>query len=69
MLVHLFDIERDPYEKLDLKGRYPEVLKRMMTKIEDYRSASYPPHGFAGNSESSVPEEFSMPKVWRPWLD
>ncbi len=69
MLVHLFDVERDPYEKLDLKSRYPEVLKRMMAKIEAYRAASYPPHGFAGNSETSVPEEFTMPKIWRPWLD
>jgi arylsulfatase A-like enzyme len=69
MLIHLFDIEADPYEKMDVKGRHPAVLNRMMAKIETYRAASHPPHGFAGNSETSVPEEFSMPKVWRPWLD
>lgn len=69
MLIHLFDIEADPYEKKDLKDRHPEVLKKMMAKIEAYREASYPPHGFAGNSETSVPEEFTMPKIWRPWLD
>lgn len=69
MLIHLFDIEADPYEKTDLKDRHPEVLKKMVAKIEAYRAASYPPHGFAGNSETSVPEEFTMPKIWRPWLD
>ena len=69
MLVQLFDIEADPYEKTDVKDRHPAVLNRMMAKIETYRAASHPPHGFAGNSETSVPEEFSMPKVWRPWLD
>ena len=69
MLVHLFDIEADPHEKTDLKDRHPKVLETMMAKIEAYRAASYPPHGFAGNSETSVPEEFTMPKIWRPWLD
>lgn len=69
MLVHLFDIEADPYEKEDLKKRHPKVLKRIMAKIEAYRKSSYPPHGIAGNSETSVPEEFTMPKIWRPWLD
>lgn len=69
MLVHLFDIEADPYEKTDLKDRHPAVLNRMMAKIEAYRAASHPAYGFAGNSETSAPAEFSMPKVWIPWLD
>ena len=69
MQVYLFDIKTDPYEKTDLKKKRPKVFKKMMSKIEAYRKASYPPHGFAGNTETSAPEEFTMPKVWRPWLD
>ncbi len=68
-LVHLFDIETDPFEKKDLKDDHPKVLKRMMAKIEAYRAASVKPYGNASNGESTVPENFTLPKVWGPWLD
>lgn len=67
--VHLFDVEADPFEHNDLKDRHPKVVKKMMSRIADYRAASVQPHGNASNGESSVPEEFTLPKVWGPWLD
>ena len=67
--VHLFDVNADPFELTDLKDRHLKVLKKMMAKIAAYRAASVKPHGDASNADSSVPEGFTLPEVWGPWLD
>lgn len=69
MLVHLFNIDSDPYEKTDLKDRHPKILQKLMAKVEMYRAKSHKPHGNAANGEGTVPGSFTLPNVWRPWLD
>ena len=68
-LVHLFNVEVDPFEKKDLIDRHPKIVEKMLSKITVYLAASVEPHGDASNGETSVPEGFELPKVWDPWLD
>ena len=35
----LFDIEKDPLEKKDLKDEKPDVVKDLLAKIRDWQSA------------------------------
>jgi hypothetical protein len=63
----LFDLEADPYEHHDVKDKYPDVLKQMMARLEEYRKslvpAQWPPH-----DPASFPENFNG--TWSPgWCD
>lgn len=68
-LIHLFDLEADPYEKKDLKEKYPKRTQKMLARIDELLEESVEPLGNASNGESTVPAGFNLPKVWRPWLD
>jgi arylsulfatase A-like enzyme len=67
--VLLYDIEADPNETTDLKTDYPDVVARLKAQIEVYRKESARPHGSQSQANSSIPDGFTLPKVWGPWLD
>ena len=68
-LVHLFDLDADPYETTDLKEKCPGRTKSMLARVDELIESSVEPLGDASNGESTVPEGFKLPKVWGPWLD
>lgn len=39
--VELFNIKTDPYEKVDLAQRHPEIVARLQEKLDAYRTNSY----------------------------
>ncbi|XP_070185141.1 arylsulfatase J-like isoform X3 [Littorina saxatilis] len=59
----LYDLEADPYEHHDVQDKYPDVLKKMVARLEEYRKslvpANFPPH-----DPASFPTNFDG--TWSP---
>ena len=37
--IELYNITKDPYEKIDLKGDYPEVVSQLSKKLADWKAS------------------------------
>uniref|UniRef100_H2ZZ33 Arylsulfatase family member J n=1 Tax=Latimeria chalumnae TaxID=7897 RepID=H2ZZ33_LATCH len=62
--IWLFNITADPYERVDLSGKYPEVVKRLLLKLAHYNKTAvpvrYPPKDPRSNPRLNG-------GVWGPW--
>ena len=67
--TELFDLDADPNETTDLAAAHPTIVARLRARIDHYRAKSAKPLGDQSQANSTVPEGFTLPKVWRPWLD
>ena len=56
--VELFDITTDPYEKTDLKEAEPEVVQRLLSKLDEWKSTlPAKPTGNVFSAERSQTDE------------
>ncbi|KAG8454044.1 hypothetical protein GDO86_000615 [Hymenochirus boettgeri] len=62
--VWLFNITADPYERIDLSGRYPDVVKQLLRRLAQFNKTAvpvrYPPRDPRSNPKLNG-------GVWGPW--
>ncbi|XP_049599749.1 arylsulfatase J isoform X1 [Syngnathus scovelli] len=62
----LFNIRSDPYERVDLSQRYPDVVKKMLMRLAQYNKTAvrvrYPPKDPRSNPQYNG-------GVWGPWYE
>jgi arylsulfatase A-like enzyme len=56
--VELINLKDDPYEKTNLAGQYPERVKELRAKLDEYAKQAVPPKA------RPKPKDFVSPKVW-----
>ena len=56
--VELFNIADDPYEKTNLAEKFPEKVKELKERLDEYAKQAAPPKGGA------KPKRYKAPKVW-----
>ena len=64
--VWLFDILRDPFERLDLSDIYPDVVRTLLERLTYYNSTAVPVR-YPADDLNSNPEKHGG--VWGPWMD
>ena len=62
--VFLYDIPSDPYELVDLSDKYPDVVQRLLKKLEEYDKTSVPVV-FPKEDPASRPSLHNG--AWVPW--
>lgn len=62
-LVQLFNIRQDPLEKYDISRRQPAIVRKMLTRLQEFYLTSVP-------TCYPVNEKvFPIKKAWGPWKD
>jgi len=59
--TELFNIARDPSEKVNLADKHPEKVKELVARLTHYARMSVPPKG---SYEIKRPPDWKPPKVW-----
>ncbi|KAG5845586.1 hypothetical protein ANANG_G00140850 [Anguilla anguilla] len=62
--VWLFNITADPYERVDLSRRHPQVVKRLLLRLAQYNKTAVPVRYPAKDSRSNPQLNGG---VWGPW--
>jgi arylsulfatase A-like enzyme len=56
--IELFDLNKDPYEKINLAEKNPEKVKQLQARLGELASQAVPP------KSKPKPGNFASPKVW-----
>ncbi|MHC4445791.1 MAG: arylsulfatase B [Planctomycetota bacterium] len=59
--TELFNLAKDPSEKVNLADKYPQKVKELIVRLDRYAKAAVPPKG---SYEMDKPPNFKSPKVW-----
>ena len=62
----LFNIEDDPCEYYNVAEKYPDVLKKLLSVLENYKKSMVPPRN-KPRDEAADPNAHGG--VWTPWRD
>ena len=63
----LYNISADPYEMVNLRKKFPDIVEALMTRVEYYRQGVVPPE--KKPSESIARILARMKGYWIPWKD
>ena len=63
--IWLFNITEDPLEKTDLSDEYPDVVDRLLNRLDEYYQDSVPVRFPLPDAEANPG---SRNGVWGPWL-
>ncbi|XP_051943354.1 arylsulfatase I-like [Hippocampus zosterae] len=64
--IWLFNISADPYERLDLSRRRPEVVRHLLARLAHYNRTAVPVH-FPPDDPRAHPDKHGG--AWVPWID
>ncbi|XP_061654129.1 arylsulfatase I-like [Phyllopteryx taeniolatus] len=64
--VWLFNISADPYERCDLSGQRPDVVRRLLARLAHYNRTAVPVH-FPPDDPRAHPDRHGG--AWVPWID
>ena len=61
----LYNITADPTERVDLSGKFPDVVKEMQKRLEEFRETAVPP----GNkpNDPAATKAAERTGAWGPW--
>lgn len=62
----LFNITNDPNEHINLYDKYPDVVKSMIARIDEFRSVAIPPGDTTPDQAAN--QKASQNGAWSPWL-
>ena len=63
----LYNITADPYEMVNLRKKFPDIVEALMTRVEYYRQGVVPPE-----KKPSVRKAWKTARrkgYWGPWED
>ena len=63
----LYNISADPYEMVNLRNKFPDIVEALMTRVEYYRQGVVPPE--KKPSESKARKMARRKGYWGPWKD
>ncbi|XP_031554872.1 arylsulfatase B-like [Actinia tenebrosa] len=64
--VALYNVTADPYEKNDLKDKYPDIVKQLQDRVEFYKKTAVPPANKPNDPQAK--ETAKKNGAWSPWL-
>ena len=62
-LVQLFNIKKDPEERVEVSDLYPEIVDELLTKLAEYNATAVPVNYPADDPNSDPQGGF-----WQPWM-
>ena len=65
--VGLYNITADPYEMVNLRKKFPDIVEALMTRVEFYRQSAVPPENKPSESLAWIMAR--MKRYWGPWKD
>lgn len=63
--VALYNVTADPYEKENLKDKYPDIVKKLQERVEFYRKTALPPANKPNDPQARETAEKN--DAWTPW--
>lgn len=65
--VALYNITADPEERVDLSKSFPDIVKKMQMRLNDYRKSSVKPLNTKPDPEALKSAQKNG--IWGPWKD
>ena len=63
----LYNISADPYEMVNLRKKFPDIVEALMTRVEYYRQGVVPPENQPSESIARIMARMKGYRV--PWKD
>ena len=63
----LYNITADPYEMVNLRKKFPDIVEALMTRVEFYRQSAVPPENKPSESLARIMAR--RKRYWGPWKD
>ena len=65
--VGLYNITADPYEMVNLRKKFPDIVEALMTRVEFYRQSAVPPENKPIENLARITAR--LKGYWGPWKD